>query len=63
MVGWQPDELTAEAVEMFLESGEEEGHWKAMAEECYELLCASVKLKGYLRKANLETGEIHMTIN
>ena len=30
---------------------EEKGHWRGMAEECYELLCASVKLKGYLRKA------------
>ena len=30
---------------------EEEGHWRGMAEECYELLCASVKLRKHLRVA------------
>ena len=27
---------------------EEADHWQSMAEDCYELLCASVKVKGYL---------------
>lgn len=30
---------------------EDSDHLLIVAEECYELLCASVKVKGYLRKA------------
>ena len=53
-LGKEPDQEWFDIYDSFLLNAhahaisEEPDHWHSMAEDCYELLCASVKVRGYL---------------